>query len=185
MSVNSFKETFTKRLCIRPVCLSDKEALFSYRADPETYKHLSFVPKELGDIENFIKKSPENINIPGTWFQLVVLLKETNTLIGDIGLHFLDSDSKNKTVEIGYTMNPEYRNKGYAKEALREIIDYLFSTLNKHRITASIDPLNEASIRLIEKLGFRKEAHFKKSLFFHGKWVDDLVYALLLEEWSK
>jgi len=177
-------EFTTKRLCIRPVRLDDKDALFKYRSDPDTFKYLSFVPIEISDVEIFIKNSAKNINVTGTWFQLVILLKESNSLIGDIGLHFLDSDPENKQVEIGYTLNSVFRNNGYAKEALTEIIDYLFQSLNKHRITASIDPTNEASIKLIEKLGFRKEAHFKKSLFFHGKWVDDLVYALLSEEWS-
>ena len=60
----------------------------------------------------------------------------------------------------------------------------LIFDLKKHRITASIDPRNTSSIRLIERLGFRKEAHFKQSLFFHGEWVDDLIYAMLAEEWK-
>ncbi len=57
------------------------------------------------------------------------------------------------------------------------------TSINKHRIIASIDPINIASIKLIERLGFRKEAHFIESLFFHGQWVDDLIYALLEKEW--
>jgi RimJ/RimL family protein N-acetyltransferase len=175
----------TTRLHIRPINISDKEALYKYRSDPETYKYLSFIPRDEGDIEEFIKKSPTAINVPGTWFQFVILLKVNQKLIGDIGIHFLDTDPGNKQVEIGYTLDREFRNNGYASEALHEIIDYLFNSLNKHRIIASIDPTNVTSIKLIEKLGFRKEAHFKKSLFFHGKWVDDLVYALLSEGWKE
>jgi RimJ/RimL family protein N-acetyltransferase len=74
--------------------------------------------------------------------------------------------------------------KGYATEALTKIVDYLLNDLNKHRIIASIDPANSDSIRLIERLGFRKEAHFIKSLFFRGEWVDDLIYAILAHEWK-
>ena len=62
--------------------------------------------------------------------------------------------------------------------------DYLFRNLNKHRIITSIDPENKSSVRLIERIGFRKEAHFIKSLWLNGKWVDDLIYALLNEEWT-
>lgn len=185
MNKSSFKEATTNRLKIRQVYMSDKEALFSYRSDPETFKYLSFIPREISDVEAFINESAKRIDISGTWFQLIILLKDSNKVIGDIGLHFLDTDPENKQVEIGYTLNPSYRNKGYAFEALTEIIDFLFQDLEKHRITASIDPQNEASIKLLEKLGFRKEAHFKKSLFFHGKWVDDLVYAVLSEDWNK
>ena len=176
-------ELTTKRILIRPISIEDKRALFEYRSNPDINKYLSFVPKNLEDIEHFIKKCPSEFNLQGTWFQLVLVLKDSQKLIGDIGVHFLETETENKQVEIGYTLNPKFQNKGYAAEALHEIIDYLFTSLNKHRITASVDPMNERSIHLIEKLGFRREAHFKKSLFFHGEWVDDLVYALLAEDW--
>lgn len=178
-------ELTTKRVIIRPISIKDKDALYEYRSNPDINKYLSFVPKKIEDIEGFIKKCPKEFNIQGTWFQLGIILKDCQTLIGDIGIHFLDTELENRQVEIGYTMNPKFQNKGYATEALVEIIDYLFTSLNKHRVTASIDPTNTPSIKLIEKLGFKKEAHFKKSLFFHGEWVDDLVYALLAEEWRK
>ena len=178
-------EFTTKRLNIRPIRIEDKNALYEYRSDPETYKYLSFVPTEVKDVEEFIHRCSKDFNIQGTWFQFVLLLKGSQALIGDVGVHFLDTESENKQVEIGYTLNPAFRNNGYANEALTEIIDYLFTSLKKHRVTASVDPSNISSIRLLEKLGFRKEAHFKKSLFFHGKWVDDVVFALLSEEWTK
>ena len=97
----------------------------------------------------------------------------------------MNTDPENKQVEIGYTLDRNFRGNGYATEALSVIIDYLFNTLNKHRITASVDPTNAASIKLIERLGFRKEAHFIEGLFFQGKWVDNLVYAMLAREWKK
>ena len=67
--------------------------------------------------------------------------------------------------EIGYTLDKNFRGTGYAAEALTKIIDYLMNDLNKHRIVA-LGPTNSDSIRLVERLGFRKEAHFIKSLFF-------------------
>jgi RimJ/RimL family protein N-acetyltransferase len=63
-------------------------------------------------------------------------------------------------------------------------MDYLFNTLNKHRITGSVDPKNSDSIKLLERLNFRKEAHFKESLFINGEWVDDIVYGILKSEWN-
>ena len=64
------------------------------------------------------------------------------------------------------------------------LIDYLFKELNKHRIIGSIDPSNIKSINLLEKLGFRREAHFKGSILVNGEWMDDLIYAILKKEWS-
>ena len=175
----------TERLTIRPVEIGDKDALFSYRADPGTSKYLSLVPQSVDDVEEFIKKASREINVPGTWFQFVIIEKVTDQLIGDIGIHFLNTDPENKQVEIGYTLDRNFRGNGYATEALSVIIDYLFNTLNKHRITASVDPTNAASIKLVERLGFRKEGHFIEGLFFQGKWVDNLVYAMLAREWKK
>ncbi len=173
----------TERINIRPVSINDKESIFVYRSDPETHKYLSLIPKTVDDVDDFIKKSSSVFNVQGTWFQFVIIEQLSNQVIGDIGIHFLDTDPENKQVEIGYTLNKKYHGKGYATEALTVVINYLINYLNKHRITASIDPTNIPSIKLIERLGFRKEAHFIESLFFHGMWVDDVVYAILAKEW--
>ncbi|MCK9436240.1 MAG: GNAT family N-acetyltransferase [Synergistaceae bacterium] len=175
---------YTNRLHIRPVNIKDNQSIFKYRSDSETHRYLSLIPETVEDVSDFISRTSNEINIPGTWFQFVIIEQDSDTLIGDIGIHFLETDSENMQAEIGYTLDLNYRGKGYATEALTEIIDYLINDLNKHRIIASIDPSNSNSIRLIERLGFTKEAHFKESLFFHGEWVDDLIYAILAKEWK-
>ena len=177
-------EIKTDRLYIRPVCIEDNESLFRYRSDSETNKYLSLIPQTIEDVAEFINKTSFDIDVPDTWYQLVIIEQNSSLLIGDIGIHFLDTGSENKQVEIGYTLDKEFRGKGYASEALSKVVDYLINSLNKHRIIASIDPANVDSIRLVERLGFRKEAHFVESLFFHGKWVDDIVYAILEKEWN-
>lgn len=174
----------TERLYIRPVSIEDKESMYRYRSDSDTIKYLSLIPESVEDVAVFINKTSFELNVAGTWFQFVIIEQSSGILIGDIGIHFLGTDSENKQVEIGYTLDKDFRRKGYATEALKIIIDYLINSLNKHRIIASIDPANLDSIKLVERLGFRKEAHFVESIFFHGKWVDDLIYALLAKEWK-
>lgn len=171
----------TERLYIRPVTINDKESMFRYRSDPDTSQYLSLVPQSVEDVADFINKTSLEFNVPGTWFQLSIIEQASDLLIGDIGIHFLDADQ----VELGYTLDKVFRGKGYATEALTIVIDYLVNSLHKHRIVASIDPVNIHSIRLVERLGFRKEAHFIESILFHGKWVDDLVYAILAREWKQ
>jgi len=173
----------TDRLYIRPVSKDDKESIFEYRSDSETNKYQGWIPDTIEDVEVFIGKLSNEINIPGTWFQFVIIVQESNTLIGDLGVHFIDAE--NKQVEVGCTLNKIYHGKGYATESLRKLIDYLINTLKKHRIVTSIDPLNINSIKLVERLGFRKEAHFIESIYSNGKWVDDVVFALLSREWEK
>jgi len=173
----------TKRLIIRPVTHEDKIEIFEYRSDPATNKYQGWIPKTIEDVESFIEKISKQMDEPETWFQFVIIEKETQRIVGDIGIHFLDSE--NKQVEIGCTLNKYFQNQGYATESIKRIIDYLFKELNKHRIIASIDPENMNSIRLVERIGFRKEAHFVESLFLNGKWVDDLIYALIEKDWEK
>lgn len=170
----------TQRLIIRAISAEDKNAVYSYRSNTEINQYLSFVPESLENVAAFIAKNPKEFNLPETWFQLVLTLKNTNEVIGDVGVHFFGAE--NKQIELGYTLNSMYQNKGFATEALVKVIDFLFTDLKKHRIVLSIDPENKASIQLAERLTFRKEGHFVKSLFFKNQWVDDVVYALLKED---
>lgn len=173
----------TQRLVLRPIQQEDKNEIFKYRSDAETNKYQGWIPKTIEDVENFISKIATSFNEPETWFQLVVIEKESQKIIGDVGIHFLGDE--NKQVEIGCTLDKNIQGKGYASEALEFIINSLFTNFEKHRFKTSIDPNNTNSIRLVERLGFRKEAHFVKSLFLNGEWVDDVVYALTEQDWKE
>ena len=111
-----------------------------------------------------------------------VHLLHNHQLIGDIGLHFLEG---NDQIEIGFTIDPKFQRKGYAQEAVSAVIRLMFNDYGKHRIIASVDPQNQKSINLLEKLGFKKEGCFRKSVFIDGQWVDDCIYAVLREEWNR
>ena len=175
----------TPRLLIRPVQPQDAVAIYDYRGDVENSKFLSRTMASLDETKEFIAKCEPEFNQHGSWYQTVLVSKDNNKVIGDVGLHFTAQDVSNSTVEIGYTLNQKYWGKGFAYEALQALISKLFREQQKHRICASVDPRNVASIGLLEKLGFRKEAHFVKSLFFRGEWVDDVVYGLLNDDWQE
>ena len=155
----------TKRLIIRPIKLDDKKEVFSYRSDRETNKYQGWIPTTLNDVESFIGKISKKMNEPETWFQFVIIQRDTQQIIGDIGVHFLDRE--NNQAEIGCTLSRKFQKKGYATESLKRIIDYLFQDLNKHRIIASLEPENINSIRLVERIGFRKEDHFVDGLLIY------------------
>ncbi|MDD5062654.1 MAG: GNAT family protein [Candidatus Marinimicrobia bacterium] len=173
----------TPRLILRPIDKADVQAVFNYRSDAETNRYQGWIPQTIDDVKDFIEKRVSPVfNRQGTWFQLVIIKKAGHELIGDIGLHFFDPE--NQQVEIGFTLDKKHQKHGYATEAVSEIIRFLFQDLNKHRLTASIDPGNIYSIKLVGKLGLRQEAHFKESIFQNGAWLDDLVYAILRKEWN-
>ena len=174
-------EIKTERLLLRPVRLNDAEAIFKYRSDSITNQYQGWIPKSLDDVHKFLNKVSQKIDVVDTWFQFVIIKNDSKEIIGDVGIHFLDTDGKQ--AEIGCTLDKNCHGNGYATEVLKATINYLFEKLNKHRIIGSIDPQNFKSIRLVERLGFRKEAHFKESILINGEWVDDLVYAILKNEW--
>jgi len=166
----------TARLYLRPIESNDTKALFKYRSDSVTNKYQGWIPKTNDEVKAFIAKVSPAINIPGTWFQFIILLNDSNTVIGDIGIHFSDTD--NSQVEIGCTLDKSFQGNGYATEALKQVIVFLFNDLNKDKIITSIDPRNIKSINLVEKTGFKKEALFEKSLLIDGELVDDLIYSI-------
>lgn len=173
----------TDRLIIRPVRLGDEDAIYSYRSDSVVNKYQGWFPNSAKEIRDHIENCiSQNIDVADLWFQFAIVLKDENKLIGDIGLHFTEYNKMQ--VELGCTLCVECQGKGFASEALRSVVDHLFIVLKKHRVFASIDPRNRQSIKMVERLGFRKEAYLKESLFHRGEWADDLIYGILKDEWK-
>ncbi|HRE75778.1 MAG TPA: GNAT family protein [Flavobacteriales bacterium] len=175
---------YTQRLIIRPVEREDIPALFAYRSDPEVSRYLQRDYHSVDDVKYLVDETSRVADVPGTWFQLVVLAKDEGMIIGDIGIHFPAGDAQQSQVEIGYTFAKQHQGKGFAREAVSAVVEFIFAELNKRRITAGLDPENRASERLLQRIGFVKEAHFRKSYYCKGEWVDDVIYALLKEEWK-
>lgn len=171
----------TKRLTLRQIKLSDQQGLFAYRSDKQTNKYQGWIPETLEEVASFLSKISKTYNNPDSWFQFAIIENSSGHLIGDLGIRFLEEGSRQ--AELGCTLNKNFHGKGYANEALTAVMNSLFLDLDFHRIFASIDPNNKASIKMMEKLGFRKEAHFKESLLLNGQWVDDVVFAILKKEW--
>jgi RimJ/RimL family protein N-acetyltransferase len=162
--------------------MEDADSIFLYRSNAEVNQYQGWIPKTISDVHDFIiNKVSSEINQPGTWFQFVIIKKDDNALIGDIGVHFHESDTFQ--VELGCTLSQKYHGKGYAFEAVKATINYIFDELDKRRIIASIDSRNQFSIRLIERLGFCKKVHVKENQALNDELVDDLVYAMLEDEW--
>lgn len=170
----------TERLIIRLAEPEDAKSIFSYRSDLVENKYQGWFPDSVEEVRDYISNMPKTMDIANICFQVAIILVDENRLIGDMGISFTNH---NMQAEIGCTLDKDYQKKGYATEALKAMVDYLFGTLGKHRIIASVDPRNIASIRLIERLGFRNEAHFKESYYLRGDWVDDVIYAKLKTEW--
>jgi RimJ/RimL family protein N-acetyltransferase len=141
----------TERLILQPLVLADAPSLFAYRSLDEVKRFQTFNPSELVDAVTFIKSISVALDIPDSWYQLGIFLKDSKKLIGDIGVHFLITPDE---TELGCTIASQYWGQGYVTEGLTATIFFLFNTLKKKRIYAFIDTNNLRSRRLFERLGF-------------------------------
>ena len=87
------------------------------------------------------------------------------------------------SVEFGICIAPTHQGRGYASEAVRGLMACIFGRLGRHRIHASVDPRNLASMAMLRALGLRQEARHRESLWFKGEWADDVIFAMLDREW--
>jgi RimJ/RimL family protein N-acetyltransferase len=117
---------------------------------------------------------------------LLIETLDTRQVIGFVRYTLISvPDSDTPHPEIGFGL-PEAgaRGKGYAKEALNLLVDYLFSGYPTERITAFTDSENIPAQRTMESIGFQREGTLRRSMFRDGRWCDVAIYALLREEWK-
>ncbi|GAQ19715.1 ribosomal-protein-S5-alanine N-acetyltransferase [Oceanobacillus picturae] len=171
----------TDRLLIRDFQLEDWESVLKYTSDSNVMEYIpEGVLSEKG-VKDLIR---ENVGENAEKFP--VIFKEENALIGHMVFHKWGGE---RTYEIGWVFNPQYHNKGLASEAAMAILKYSFEELKIHRIIATCQPQNIASYRVMEKVGMRREGHFKKCIPANYKkgsrdWWDEYFYAILAEEWE-
>ena len=167
----------TKRFIARRFELRDLAPFVAMRSDPEVARYQSWECYTEEDGRRFIAELA-NIDPGDTgWFQYALQEKTSGRFVGDCGL-FIDPDDT-RLARVGYTIARTFWGRGFATEAVGGLAQHAFASFRLHRITASADPRNAASCRVLEKAGFIKEAHFRQSEWFKGDWADDAVYAKL------
>ena len=130
-------------------------------------------------MRRFDNPSPIEIVTQNTLF---IIEKKDRAKIG-LARHFLVQPIG--LMEIGYFIVPSERRKGYGTETAQIMVDYLFLSKKIVRIQATTDVKNKASRRVLEKVGFKREATLRKAGFVRGKWADGYLYSILREEWRE
>jgi len=116
--------------------------------------------------------------------KIFIVEKKDGSKIGFI-THFYVLHVAGSQLEIGYSLLPNERRKGYCSEAVKIMVDYLFLSKDVGRIQAQTDPRNVASQKVLEKVGFKKEGTLRKNLFVRGEWRDTYLFSILREEWKE
>lgn len=164
----------SERLLFRRYKESDLEDLYEYLSNPEVIQYEPYKPMTMEEVkENLAWRI-------STDEMIAVELKSNHKMIGNVYL----GKREFETLEIGFVFHKDYWGKGYARESCEELISLAFAN-GIHRVFAECDPENTASWKLLETLGFEREGHLKKNLYFRKDadnkpiWKDTYIYARL------
>jgi RimJ/RimL family protein N-acetyltransferase len=186
MSAPDFEPLRTERLVLRRFRDTDLAAFLEYRNDPAVarYQGWSWPTSEADALAFIAEQRSAWLGEPGG-VQVAVALAESDELLGD--LYFGPAPGDGRQATIGYSLARRHQGRGYATEAVRGLLEFAFGELGLHRVTATVDPRNLASVALLERLGMRREGHFVQAYYdvAHGEWTDEYLYALLREEWLR
>ncbi len=172
-----FKKLEGERVYISPMNVEDAEIYTKWLNDPEIVKYLSLrnslvsIYGERSYIEAFSKVE----------FNLCIVKKENDELIGNIGLN--DIDYKNGTAELGiFIGEQENLGKGYGTEAIKLLTNYAFKELRLHSIYLRTYDINERAQKSYEKCGFKEFGRRHESLYMDGKYHDVIYMELINKE---
>jgi ribosomal-protein-alanine N-acetyltransferase len=173
----TFAPRETDRLLLRPIAVDDWRAIHRYMSDPDVTAFLpegclsedgarAFAAKHAGDEAE----------------ALAVVERVSGEFVGHMVFHPWFGP---RTHEVGWVIGRPHQGRGHATEAAQSLLAYAFETLGCHRVIATCQPENPASWRVMEKLGMRREGHFRAGLF-RGEdvWWDEYFYALLEAEYA-
>ena len=165
----------TPRLLLRPFAPDDWRAVHAYASDPAVMKYIPGGAMSEDQVRAFAGQNE------GDEAKAAVVLKPEDRLIGHLPFHPWYAP---RIYEIGWVFDPRYHGRGYATEAAAALLRHGFETLGLHRIVATCQPENAASWRVMEKIGMRREAHFRRCFQVdESTWLDEYLYAILEEDW--
>lgn len=170
----------SERLVLRKMRVDDYEDMYDYSKRDDVTKYLLWSPHPN---KNHTKKYLEYIKTrydEGEFYDWAVELKSEKHMIGTCG--FTSFDFSNNSAEVGYVINPVYHGNGYAPEALLEVMAFGFLVLKLHRIEARYMDGNDASRRVMDKLGMRYEGCARSSMFVKGEYKSIHTCAMLSDE---
>jgi RimJ/RimL family protein N-acetyltransferase len=174
----------TERLVLRLYAPDDLDAHFDIQSRAEVARYLYWSPRDREQAAETLQQkiNHRSIEADGDILSLAVVRAEGGPLIGDLMVRY--ASATHRQVEIGYIFHPDAHGQGFATEATRAIVDLAFRQLRAHRVYGQIDARNDASARVLERVGMRREAHLVQNEWVKGEWTDEAIYAVLAAEWA-
>jgi [ribosomal protein S5]-alanine N-acetyltransferase len=167
----------SERLIFRKFIKKDAPFLFKIRSNEQVMEFMDNISlKSVDEAKALIKSYNWEFKYKRgiTW---AILDKQTNTIIGSFS--FWHMNLNHCRSEIGYSLLPDYWGKGFMTETFRILLEFGFQNMHLHSIEANVNPENQNSIKLLERIGFRKEAHFRENFFYKARFLDSAIYCLI------
>ena len=171
----------TARLSLREFVQGDFDAIHAYSSDPRVTKFLFFGPRDAEGTADYLEGLlASQREVPRTRFELAVEEKISGRVIGACDLSVIERN----VVDLGYMLGLGEWGKGYATEIALALADAAFFDLRAERVISTVDVNNRASIRVLEKIGMRWEAVFRKHRRAKNRWWDCHLFVLPREVWD-
>jgi RimJ/RimL family protein N-acetyltransferase len=162
---------------LHPVEEDDAEFLQRLVNDPDIRRGIGTTePTSLAAEREYVESVGDG---EGTQF----LVRADGERVGTIGLH--DVIATHGNGEVGYFFAPDAWGNGYATDATRTVVEYAFDERRLHKVYARTFAFNDASARVLEKVGFEHEGTHRDQVFVDGEYVDVYRFGLLAGEWSR
>ena len=165
----------TARLRLRRLVPGDLAALHAIHSREDVTRWLYWDPRNEDEVRAGIEAHIARPSDQG----LVLAIDLDGELIGTVNV----AVGEHRQGEIGFMLHPDHQGHGYATEAAEAIIELAFDAYRLHRVYGCVEPRNTASVRVLERLGMRKEAHLIENAWVKGEWSSEAVYAILAREW--
>ncbi|MEW6648990.1 MAG: GNAT family protein [Chloroflexota bacterium] len=172
----------TERLILRPLEARDAPGLLALYSLPEVTAYIDTpVMTQIADAEGWIARQAD-MQRSGAGLRWGVFDRESGDLIGSCGFHHWDPTRYR--AEISYDLSPRFWGQGYMREALLSVLAFGFEQMGIHRIEAMVDPDDTRSQNLLYGLGFEMEGILRDHDYLKGRFQDDMMFALLEQEWK-
>jgi RimJ/RimL family protein N-acetyltransferase len=168
------------RLTLRRFQDDDLLSFVAYRSDPQVALYQSWSSIDHDEARDFIRRQQRaQFGVPGEWFQTAIALRETDALIGDVGVCIKADDAA--CAEIGFTLAREHQGKGFGAEAVRLVLAFVFEKTAVERIEGTTDSRNTASIELMRRVGMRQER--TEQAWFKGSMCSEYTFVMMKSDW--
>lgn len=166
-------ELATPRLLLREFHSTDHAAVHEFASDPEVVRHTDWGPNDPQDTAAFLREVAEHAaRTPRSTFALAIVNPAVGTLIGSIQL--AKTETTHRQAELGYVLARPWWGHGYATEASKALMRFGFDYLGLHTVSATCDPANVASARVLTKVGMRPGG--RRHRYLRGQWRDRLWF---------